>query len=225
MFRIIHYHRGQRRQIPLDPDKGSLTIGRHPESDVVIADGSVSRNHARVFLDDGGQPWIEDLESFNGTFIEGERVSRHQLESGVDIRCGEVHLIFICANTDAIARQMEEEFGWEQKSGEVLRKTTKPAEAVADGGSMRRSMEELVAQRRQVAGRHRELAELHQRLASELEQLAKAEMRYSQLLGGDTRSTPAAERPTLGSREEAEEEEAGEQPAPEERANKKPAES
>ena len=50
-----------------------VIIGRHPECSVQIDDGSVSRHHAKVTSDDGSW-FIEDLDSRNGTFLNGEAI-------------------------------------------------------------------------------------------------------------------------------------------------------
>jgi len=60
---------------PIDRDceGGTLTFGRSAGSDVVIADQSMSRQHARITAKDGG--WIvEDLGARNGTFVNGVRI-------------------------------------------------------------------------------------------------------------------------------------------------------
>ena len=47
---------------------GTLTFGRGTDSDVVVADHSMSRHHARIATEDGH--WVvEDLGSRNGTFL------------------------------------------------------------------------------------------------------------------------------------------------------------
>ena len=52
---------------------GSLTFGRSAGSDVIIADQSMSRQHARISARDNG--WIvEDLGARNGTFVNGVRI-------------------------------------------------------------------------------------------------------------------------------------------------------
>lgn len=48
-------------------------IGRSPDCDVVIADDDVSRNHALLYRE-GGQVWIRDLSSANGTVVDGQRL-------------------------------------------------------------------------------------------------------------------------------------------------------
>lgn len=50
-----------------------MTIGRAEGNDLVLAEGGVSRRHARVFLK-GGQLVVEDTGSANGTFIEGRKI-------------------------------------------------------------------------------------------------------------------------------------------------------
>jgi pSer/pThr/pTyr-binding forkhead associated (FHA) protein len=51
------------------------TIGRSSENDLVIKDDlMVSRNHAILYFDEGSV-LIEDLNSANGTFVNGNRIS------------------------------------------------------------------------------------------------------------------------------------------------------
>ena len=59
--------------LPADRNRdGALTIGRELTNDVVLTDPLVSRFHAR--LDLGPVPVLHDLGSFNGTFVNGQRV-------------------------------------------------------------------------------------------------------------------------------------------------------
>ncbi len=55
----------------------SRTIGRSSVSDIVIDEPSISRQHARITLTDAGL-LIEDLGSSNGTFVNGQRISKVQ---------------------------------------------------------------------------------------------------------------------------------------------------
>jgi pilus assembly protein CpaF len=58
----------------LSIDKPEILIGKQPDCDVVLSGGKVSRRHARIAVDDGGFR-IEDLQSTNGTLVNGEAVS------------------------------------------------------------------------------------------------------------------------------------------------------
>jgi hypothetical protein len=75
-----------------------LVIGRDPTSGVVISDGSVSSRHARILRTPEGFV-IEDLQSRNGTFVNGERiVERRALADNDVVRFGRVILTFNVAS-------------------------------------------------------------------------------------------------------------------------------
>lgn len=74
-------------ELPLGAD--SLTIGRSSESALVIRDDYTSSHHARLML--RGDAWaIQDLDSTNGTFVAGQRVSGApvNLSLGTPIKVG-----------------------------------------------------------------------------------------------------------------------------------------
>lgn len=52
----------------------SLTIGRADGNDLILAEGGVSRKHARFFLE-GEDFMVEDTGSANGTFVDGEKIA------------------------------------------------------------------------------------------------------------------------------------------------------
>ncbi|HEV3140291.1 MAG TPA: FHA domain-containing protein, partial [Vicinamibacterales bacterium] len=56
-----------------------LRIGAAEDNDFRIVVRGVSRHHARI-VRDGGQYWLEDAGSTNGTFLNGQRVTRERLE-------------------------------------------------------------------------------------------------------------------------------------------------
>lgn len=68
--------------------EGTVTFGRAVGADVVVTDGSMSRNHARIVLE--GDAWVvEDLGARNGTFVNGDRVDgRQRIASGDVIKMG-----------------------------------------------------------------------------------------------------------------------------------------
>ncbi len=82
----------EERQIPLSA--GENLIGRAPEAAVWIDAPGISRQHARISLDERGAT-IEDLQSKNGTYLRGERVTaRVPLADGDQIRLGPVVITF-----------------------------------------------------------------------------------------------------------------------------------
>jgi FHA domain len=67
-------------------------LGRHPACDVVLGDLSVSRRHARLRYQDGG--WtLHDLDSTNGTKVNGLRVGRCALRPGDRLALGDERLV------------------------------------------------------------------------------------------------------------------------------------
>ena len=63
----------------------NFVVGREPECPLHIDDLRVSRRHAQIFPDQGGW-WVEDLESSNGTFVDGARVLRQRLPQRCNVR-------------------------------------------------------------------------------------------------------------------------------------------
>jgi two-component system, NtrC family, sensor kinase len=64
--------------------KRVITVGRHPNNDVSILLESVSRFHARLEQRDGG--WVlTDLNSSNGTFVNGERLATPRMLASSDL--------------------------------------------------------------------------------------------------------------------------------------------
>jgi hypothetical protein len=67
------------RQVELGERR--MTIGRHPDNDIVIANGAVSARHAAITRS-GDKVMLEDLGSSNGTFVNGQRVAQAMLAPG-----------------------------------------------------------------------------------------------------------------------------------------------
>jgi hypothetical protein len=75
-----------------DGAEDELLLGRHLSCDIVLGDLSVSRRHARLRFRDGH--WVlQDLESTNGTSVNGARVGRCQLHPGDELHVGAVRLL------------------------------------------------------------------------------------------------------------------------------------
>lgn len=67
------------------------TIGRVEDNTFQIAEPSVSSHHCEVLLK-GSEVVIHDLDSTNGTFINGEKVSEAPLKQGQTLRLGQIEL-------------------------------------------------------------------------------------------------------------------------------------
>jgi pSer/pThr/pTyr-binding forkhead associated (FHA) protein len=74
--------------------KKSLRIGRAPGNDVVIDDTKASRGHALLGIY-SGEVFIRDLDSLNGTFVNGEMVAGdHLLQDGDIVAIGDTGFIY-----------------------------------------------------------------------------------------------------------------------------------
>jgi pSer/pThr/pTyr-binding forkhead associated (FHA) protein len=75
-------------------EKDIMSIGRARDNDVVVENLSVSRNHARI-RSHNGKFILTDLNSANGTFVNGERQTKVELANGDSIQIGKHSLQFI----------------------------------------------------------------------------------------------------------------------------------
>ena len=73
-------------------DEQTIHIGRHPESLVVLADGRVSRHHATLYTTTENQWIIEDLDSVNKTYLNGEPIKKSPLKSGDIIKIADYQI-------------------------------------------------------------------------------------------------------------------------------------
>jgi len=70
-----------------------LFVGRSADKDVCLRDLTVSNNHAKI-ISDGSHYFLRDLNSTNGTFVNGVAIEEKQLCDGDDIRIGNADLAF-----------------------------------------------------------------------------------------------------------------------------------
>jgi pSer/pThr/pTyr-binding forkhead associated (FHA) protein len=83
---------GQRILLPTDSRK--LTVGRDPDSDIMLDDPDVSRWHA-VLLRIGSEWLIDDIGSTNGTYVNGSRITaRTILHTGDAMELGNTSFTF-----------------------------------------------------------------------------------------------------------------------------------
>lgn len=85
---------GNRRKYELGKKK-SVKIGKKSDNDIVIAvDKTISRNHAEIQFTDDNQYLLKDLNSTNGTLINGMKVKEAFLSQGDLIQVGETSIEF-----------------------------------------------------------------------------------------------------------------------------------
>ena len=70
------------------------TVGRAPRADFVVDAALVSRLHCRLAAG-AGEIEAVDLESTNGTYVNGQRVERAMLKEGDRLRVGAVELVVL----------------------------------------------------------------------------------------------------------------------------------
>jgi pSer/pThr/pTyr-binding forkhead associated (FHA) protein len=91
------------RLVPIKPIDGvgpqgwslrlPCTIGRSTESQVCIDDESISRLHCQLFLNPDESFQVRDLNSMNGTFVNGDRIKKvHSLSPGDALQVGTIIL-------------------------------------------------------------------------------------------------------------------------------------
>jgi pSer/pThr/pTyr-binding forkhead associated (FHA) protein len=79
------------QSFPMTGEK--MTIGRSPETDVFLDDVTVSREHATL-VRRGGDWFLDDSGSLNGTYVNRQRVDSHRLADGDELQIGKFKLTF-----------------------------------------------------------------------------------------------------------------------------------
>jgi len=74
--------------------RGSLTVGRSRENEISILDEKASRQHCKVQAEEGGF-YLSDLNSLNGTHLNGRMIVRRRLSHGDRFRAGSTRFEFL----------------------------------------------------------------------------------------------------------------------------------
>ncbi len=100
---------GELIAVPIPLDREEVILGRALEADVRVNDFQVSRQHARILtrLDENGadEYVVQDLDSRNGTYLNGRRIRQEVLENGDKITIGDT--IFRFDLLDEIDREYQ----------------------------------------------------------------------------------------------------------------------
>lgn len=112
---IITESSGVSRELALDKER--VSIGRHADNDICLNDKAVSGHHA-VIITILSDSFLEDLDSTNGTLVNGKQIAKHPLSNG---------------DTVSIGRNSLRYEGDQQASGEDFEKTMilRPAQMAA----------------------------------------------------------------------------------------------
>jgi pSer/pThr/pTyr-binding forkhead associated (FHA) protein len=84
-------------------DQVTTTAGRHPKSEILLDDITVSRRHDE-FRCVRGEFQVADVGSLNGTYVNGEPITSAALENGDELQIGKFRLVFLTGDTTGVAQ-------------------------------------------------------------------------------------------------------------------------
>jgi two-component system, NtrC family, response regulator AtoC len=96
-FALVAFCGGEAEVVHLSSDR-PVVVGRRAPSELLLDNAAVSRQHARFSVIDGAVI-VEDLDSSNGTLVEGKRIRRHSLRAGEQIHIGPARLVLASARS------------------------------------------------------------------------------------------------------------------------------
>ncbi len=116
---LLVVEEGSSRRFPL-PRAGIVTIGRAPDVELVLDHNSVSRRHARVFVD-GAELRATDLGSHNGTRLNGAVLDETRvLKTGDVVSVGEVILVVHAELPRVLPQVILDESSWRRRLAEEV---------------------------------------------------------------------------------------------------------
>lgn len=105
------------------PVRDRLGIGRASSSDIQLVHDGISRQHAQIVTDERGHHVLVDLDSSNGTFIEGQRIRRQLLTAGTIFKIMRVKMIYEYAIDEPVDVEQSDVFAVRRLDAETLRGT------------------------------------------------------------------------------------------------------
>jgi len=100
-------------EITHDLPEEKTSVGRIAENQLHIADDSVSSRHAEIIFENANF-YVRDLDSTNGTFVNGSKIESAGLNHGDEVRFGSVACLFLSENAGS-ATTPEDAASEEQK--------------------------------------------------------------------------------------------------------------
>ena len=77
--------------VEISQSQSRVMVGRADESELRLSGQFVSRHHALIVLSNG-EVFVEDLKSFNGTIVNGSKITRHKISPGDKIKIGDYEI-------------------------------------------------------------------------------------------------------------------------------------
>jgi adenylate cyclase len=96
-YKIEYIENDLKKEVVLKKD--SYLIGKLPTNDLSILDNSISRQHCRLEFTKKGYRLV-DLDSTNGTFVNGKRINRKKLKPGDEITIGRTIIRYTGSDSD-----------------------------------------------------------------------------------------------------------------------------
>jgi len=91
---IVTHEDDEVDEFEFESGQNTISIGRRSSNDVCVPDLSISGSHAQITLH-GTEAWLEDLNSTNGSYVNGQVIKRKAIKNGDDIILGKVRLAFV----------------------------------------------------------------------------------------------------------------------------------
>ncbi|HLT34875.1 MAG TPA: sigma 54-interacting transcriptional regulator [Enhygromyxa sp.] len=141
-FSAPHRHTQLRRvmlRVTAGPDQGAqiqvarprITVGRSAVNDLVLTDTSVSGTHLQITLGDKRGILLRDLDSTNGTQVNGLRVREAYIEPGTTISLGKTDVLFLSADEVEVPLSGQDHFGALWGASPAMREVFATLEKVA----------------------------------------------------------------------------------------------
>lgn len=105
------------------PVRDRLGIGRASSSDIQLVHDGISRQHAQIVTDEQGHHVLVDLDSSNGTFVDGARIRRQLLAPGTVFKIMKVKMIYEDAIDEPVDAEPSDVFAVRHIGAETLRGT------------------------------------------------------------------------------------------------------
>jgi signal transduction histidine kinase len=99
---LLVYNLGQPNEVVFPFGTEPVTIGRADGQPICIPHPSLSRQHALIECTDG-RYFVVDLQSKNGTFVNGTQVRRRELRFGDTLRLGDLNFLFMDKSPAALS--------------------------------------------------------------------------------------------------------------------------